>query len=238
MDKIKKIYNVLLSKFGFQGWWPLTTKGFHPEHHSGRPKAEKHKFEIIIGAILTQNTNWKNVEKALYNLNRNDLIDIEKIDNIETKKLALLIRPSGYYNQKAKTIKNFSNFLFKNYDGNLNLFFKNNIGDLREELLSKHGIGPETADSIILYAAEKPTFVIDAYTKRIYSRIFNIKLDYDGLKNIFENNLKDKKIFNEYHALLVELGKNYCKNRNPLCGGCPVNKICTFNKKIHLKNSH
>jgi len=229
MDEIKKIYNVLLSKFGFQGWWPLTINGFHPKHHSGKPKAEKHKFEIIIGAILTQNTNWKNVEKALYNLNKNDLIDIEKINKIKKEKLASLIRPSGYYNQKAKTIKNFSDFLFKNYDGNLDLFFKNSIDRLRDGLLSISGIGPETADSIILYAAEKPTFVIDAYTKRIYSRLFKVKksLSYDELKNIFESNLKkDAKLFNEYHALLVELGKNYCKNKNPLCTECPVNNFC------------
>jgi len=234
MNKIKKIYKTLLDNFGFQGWWPLTTGGFHPKHHSGGPKTQHNKFEIIIGAILTQNTNWKNVEKALYNLNKNNLINLEKISKIKKEKLALLIKPSGYYNQKAKTIKNFCNFLFKNYNGNLNLFFKNNLNKLRDELLTIKGIGPETADSIILYAAEKPTFVIDAYTKRIYSRLFNIKkLDYDELKNIFENNLKDRKIFNEYHALLVELGKNYCKNKNPLCVECPLYKMCNFNKKTN-----
>lgn len=233
MGNIKQIHELLLNSFDPQGWWPLTINGFHPKHHSGKPKTQKDRFEIIIGAILTQNTNWKNVEKALYNLNKNDLIDIKKINDIETKKLALLIRPSGYYNQKAKTIKNFSDFLFKNYNGNLDLFFKNDIDRLRDELLRINGIGPETADSIILYAAEKPTFVIDAYTKRIYSRLFDIKLGYDELKNIFESNLKkDAKLFNEYHALLVELGKNHCKNKNPLCGGCPVNKFCRFNKKF------
>ncbi len=236
MDEIKKIYKTLLDNLDKQGWWPLTTKGFHPKHYSGKPKTQKNRFEIIIGAILTQNTNWKNVEKALYNLNKNNLIDIEKINKIKKEKLASSIRPSGYYNQKAKTIKNFSDFLFRNYNGNLNLFFKNNIHKLRDELLSIKGIGPETADSIVLYAAEKPTFVIDAYTKRIYSRLFNIKkqLKYEELQEIFESNLKkDKKIFNEYHALLVELGKNYCKNKKPLCAECPVNKICTFNKNFH-----
>lgn len=226
---LQEIYNELLKKSNPQGWWPLTIKGFRPKHHSGRPKTAKHKFEIIIGAILTQNTNWKNVEKALYNLSKNNLIDVKKINNIKKEKLAGLIRPSGYYNQKAKKLKVFSDFLIKNYNGNLDLFFKNNLRKLREELLSINGIGPETADSIILYAAEKPIFVIDAYTKRIYSRIFNLKkeIKYQELQEIFESNLKkDAKLFNEYHALLVELGKNHCKARNPLCTECPINKLC------------
>jgi len=229
----QKIYNKLFEHLGPQGWWPLTIEGFHPKHHVGRPKTDKHKFEIIIGAILTQNTNWKNVEKALYNLNKNNLIDTKKINKIKTEKLAELIRPSGYYNQKAKKLKNFSNFLLKKYNGELSLFFNKNIKELREELLSINGIGPETADSIILYAAEKPIFVIDAYTKRIYSRIFNIKheLGYEELQEIFEKNLKkDVKLFKEYHALLVELGKNCCKRKNPLCDGCPVNDYCNQSK--------
>ena len=189
----------------------------------------RNKQKQTVRTVLTQNTNWKNVEKALYNLNKNNLIDIKKINNIKKDRLAGLIRPSGYYNQKAKKLKTFSKFLIKNYNGNLNLFFKNNLGKLREELLSINGIGPETADSIILYAAEKPIFVIDAYTKRIYSRMFNIKkeIKYEELQKIFESNLKkDAKLFNEYHALLVELGKNHCKARNPLCTECPINKLC------------
>lgn len=234
MNKFKLVYGRLLNHFTPQGWWPLTLEGFHPKHHSGKPKTDKHKFEIIIGAILTQNTNWKNVEKALYNLNKNNLIDTKKINKIKTEKLAELIRPSGYYNQKANTLKNFSCFLFKNYNYDLKKLFNQNTKKLREELLSIKGIGPETADSIILYAAEKPIFVIDTYTKRIYSKITDTKkeLKYEELQKIFENNLKkDVRLFNEYHALLVELGKNYCKNKKPLCEKCPVKVYCK-NKNI------
>jgi endonuclease-3 related protein len=244
MNKIKKIYRILSQKFGNQGWWPLTLEGFEPKHHVGRPKTAKHKFEIIIGAILTQNTNWKNVEKALYNLSKNNLIDIKKINKIKKEKLAKLIKPSGYYNQKAERLKIISNYILKNYKGNIDYFFnhkknksKKSINELRKELLKLKGVGPETADSIILYAAEKPIFVIDAYTKRIYSRIFNIKkgLKYEELQKIFENNLKkDTQLFNEYHALLVELGKNYCKGKNPLCEECSINIICDFNKNKNI----
>ena len=151
---------------------------------------EKQKLEIIFGAILTQNTSWKNVEKAIINLNKHNLIDVKKTIKIDNKKLAHIIKSSGYHNQKAKKLKNFSGFLLKNYNGNLKELFGNDIGKLRHELLSVNGIGPETADSIILYAAKKPIFVIDAYTKRIMNRIGFKEESYDELQEMFMDNLE------------------------------------------------
>ena len=213
MNKIKKIYKILLKKFGKQGWWPLSVNGI-PIHKGKSPYSEKDKFEICVGAILTQNTNWKNVEKAIINLNKAKLINVFKISKVDVRKLAKLIRPSGYYNQKAKNLKIFSNYIVKNYNGKLKLFFKNK--NLRDELLSIKGIGPETADSIILYAAEKPVFVIDAYTKRIFSRMGVCRKDisYDSLQEMFHKNLpKSVSLFKEYHALIVEFGKTFCKSK-------------------------
>lgn len=238
MGKIKQIYNTLLKAYGKQGWWPIVNdKTSLCEYHNNAPRNEEEALEICFGSILTQNTNWKNVEKAIIQLNKNNLININKIIKINNKKLAEIIKSSGYHNQKAIKLKNFCLFLKNNYHGNIKKLFSNNIQKLRNELLSVNGIGPETADSIILYAAKKPIFVIDAYTKRIYSRIFNIKkeLKYDELQQIFMKELnKDEKLFNEYHALLVELGKNICKKK-PLCGQCPINRMCNYHNMIYLR---
>ncbi len=214
MNKVKVVYSKLYKEFGPQGWWPLTIKGNKTKHHVGPPKTDKHRFEIIIGAILTQNTNWKNVEKALYNLSRNNLIDPDKIRKTGQEKIAQLIRPAGYYNQKAERLKIVAYFI------------ENNSNPKRQQLLDVKGIGPETADSILLYAYQKPYFVIDAYTKRIFERLGFKEDSYDGWQNLFTNNLKeDTQLFNEYHALLVELGKNHCKTK-PLCNKCPIIRIC------------
>ena len=235
---IKTIYNTLLKAYGNQNWWPVTKDNQTiPKYHKNIKLTEKQKLEICFGAILTQNTNWKNVEKAIVQLNNNQLIDINKIIKIENKKLAEVIKSSGYHNQKAKKLKNFCFYILKNYNGNLNLFFKNNIGTLRNGLLSINGIGPETADSIILYAAKMPIFVIDAYTKRIMNRLGHKEKKYDELQKLFMDNLKnDEKLFNECHALLVELGKNYCRKNNPLCGNCPINKYCNYYKTVFFKD--
>jgi endonuclease-3 related protein len=214
MDKIIQIYRLLYREYGPQRWWPTTLEGeLHPTYH-GKRINEKQRFEIIVGAILTQNTSWKNVEKAIIKLNKAKVLDINKIKKINTRTLAKLIRSAGYYNQKAERLKIAAGF------------FSKNISPARQQLLKVKGIGPETADSILLYAFEKPFFVIDAYTRRIMSRIgFRFK-DYGGLQNIFVKNLPKKtKLYNEYHALLVELAKSHCRTK-PDCRGCPLHKIC------------
>jgi endonuclease-3 related protein len=204
MNKIEQIYHKLLEMYGPQGWWPLTVDGFHSKHYMGKPKSFKHRFEIIVGAICTQNTNWKNVEKALYNLSKNKLLDIDKIRKADVSKLGDLIRPAGYYNQKAERLKIIAEFFSKNKDPS------------REELLAVKGIGPETADSILLYAFEKLSFVVDAYTRRIFSNLGLIQIEdsYDSIKHIFENNLpKDLEMYKEYHALIVEHAKRYYRKK-------------------------
>ncbi|MBI2208053.1 endonuclease III domain-containing protein [Candidatus Woesearchaeota archaeon] len=232
--KIEAVYGRLLESFGPQHWWPVTKEpDLEPKYHKSIKLNEKQKLEICFGAILTQNTSWKNVEKAIIQLNKNNLINIDKVIKIKNNELAKIIKSSGYHNQKAKKLKNFCNFLKTNYNSEINLLLNKDITGLRNELLSVNGIGPETADSIILYAAKKPIFAIDAYTKRIYSRAFGIKkeLKYDELQRIFMENLpNDEKLFNECHALLVELGKSICKTK-PLCDKCPINKSCSYYMK-------
>ncbi len=209
---IKKIHDILLKRYGPQRWWPTTLEGeLHPTYHGKTPN-NKQRFEIIIGAILTQNTSWKNVEKAIINLNKEKLLSIEKIKS--SKKLPSLIKPAGYYNQKAERLKVVADFFLKNKS------------PTREELLAVKGIGPETADSILLYAFQKPFFVVDAYTKRIFSRIGFRFSSYDELQNLFYSSLpKNIRLYNEYHALLVELAKNHCKTK-PICKGCPIYSKC------------
>jgi endonuclease-3 related protein len=201
------IYNRLHERFGPRHWWPADTD-----------------FEIITGAILTQNTAWANVEKAIANLKKKRILTPRKMYKTPTSTLAGLIRPSGYYNIKARRLKAFVNFLFKNYNGSLKKMFSRKTAVLREELLDINGIGPETADSILLYAAEKPVFVVDAYTRRILSRhnLIRPQAGYDDVQHFFTNNLPpDRRLFNEYHALIVELGKTICKKK-PRCAVCPI----------------
>ena len=231
MQKLMSIYTKLYSHFKPQHWWPVTLEGeVEPKYHKNIKLSDKQKLEICFGAILAQNTNWKNAEKAIIELNKNNLIDVKKIIQIENKKLAGIIKSSGYHNQKAKKLKNFCEFLLKNYHGKLDLFFKNNIDELRKQLLSVNGIGPETADSIILYAAKKHIFVVDAYTIRVFGRIGYKEAEYGELQKLLMQGLPNsEKLFNEYHALLVELGKNICK-KVPLCGKCPINMHCNYYK--------
>ncbi len=212
MAEILKIYKILLKEFKEQGWWPVNGK-----YHTGysKPGNEEEVLEISLGAILTQNTSWKNVEKALTELRKKNLINLNNLKNINVKELAETIKSSGYNNQKARKIKELAEFLCSGKE------------ITREGLLEIWGIGPETADSILLYGHKKPIFVIDAYTKRILERIGFKEKSYDELQNLFVKNLEnDFKIFNEYHALLVKLGKDYCK-KEPLCGKCPLRKSCS-----------
>jgi endonuclease-3 related protein len=201
-------YRRLYACFGPQHWWPAKTP-----------------FEVMVGAILTQNTNWANVEKALNQLKQNKVLTAGKIHCLSTARLARLIKSAGYYNIKAKRLKEFLSFLFKTYEGNLKKMARMPSGVLRSQLLSVKGIGPETADSILLYALHKPLFVIDAYTKRILirHRLIPESAGYHDVQNLFMQNLKkDVKLFNEYHALLVRLGKEFCLKRRPRCEVCPL----------------
>jgi endonuclease-3 related protein len=216
----QNIYNQLYSKYGPQGWWPIISlnkkgvnptktgsiKGYHPEDYS-YPKDNSQKFEIILGTILTQNTFWVNVEKALINLKEKNYLYPKKILEMNPERLKELLRPAGYFNQKTKRAKIIAKW-----------FLELKSIPSRKELLSIHGIGQETADSILLYAFNQPSFVIDTYTRRILT---NLKIiqgteKYSEIKKLIESNLKkDFKLFQEYHALLVEHAKHfYLKKEN------------------------
>ena len=204
------VYERLLAAFGPQKWWPAQTR-----------------FEVIVGAILTQNTNWGNVERALINLKSDKLLSPQALKNISPQKLSLLIRPAGYFNVKAKRLKNFISFLFNEYDGHLKKMMREDCRLLRQKLLDVNGIGPETADSILLYAFDKPVFVVDAYTKRMLYRhnMITPDADYDTIQEMFMKFLRrDVRMFNEYHALIVRLGKDFCRPK-PLCSQCVLNDV-------------
>ncbi len=207
--KLGNFYKKLFSVFGPQHWWPA-----------------EDDFEVILGAILTQNTSWLNVEKALGTLKQSGNLSAAKLKQMPLKKLAWLIRSAGFYNLKALRVKAFLKFFFDAYRGSLRLMRLADKRILRGELLAVKGIGPETADSILLYALGKPVFVIDAYTRRILLRHRLIKPedDYAAIQDLFTRSLKsDLRVFNEYHALLVKLGKDYCLKNKPKCKLCPLN---------------
>ncbi len=194
-------------RLGPQGWWPGETP-----------------FEVCVGAILTQNTNWKNVEKAIANLKSRDLLDPRRLYALPVGELASLIRPAGYFNIKAKRLRNFLKFLLEEYDGDLDRMFAERLETLREKILSVKGIGPETADSILLYAGHKLIFVVDAYTRRILLRheLISEEAEYHEIQRYFMDHLPDDlQSFNEFHALIVNIGKNWCKSREPDCAHCP-----------------
>ena len=177
MNRFRKIYSILHKEYGPQGWWPLTPKGSsRTKHHAGKPRTDAHRFEIMLGAILTQNTAWGNVEKALEQLHKGKLVRHDALLKARKDRIGRLIRSAGYYNQKAERLLLVSKFVKEN--GFRSLLAKD-AGELRELLLDVKGIGPETADSIVLYAFGKPSFVIDAYTKRIFSRVGLCDADVD-----------------------------------------------------------
>jgi len=206
-EQILEIYNHLYRYFGPQNWWPGETK-----------------LEITVGAVLTQNTNWQNVEKAITNLKMAGLLSLPSLSEIPAEILAQQIKPSGYYNLKAKRLKNLISAIGQS-DADLENFLAADLEALRDSLLAVKGIGPETADSIILYAAEKPIFVIDAYTHRVLLRHNLIweESDYYEMQELFMTSLPEEaEIYNEYHALLVRLGKEFCLKSNPKCESCPL----------------
>ncbi|MEE8358378.1 MAG: endonuclease III domain-containing protein [Candidatus Hydrothermarchaeales archaeon] len=216
-EKLMSIYDVLFEYFGEQDWWPGDTR-----------------FEVIVGAILTQNTAWQNVEVAIRNLKDAELLSPRGLLKVSDEELERCVRPAGYYRIKTKRLKSFINLLFDGFAGDLDKLFSLPLPDLRSTLLDVNGIGPETADSIILYAGGKPSFVVDAYTKRIFGRIgiLNDDLTYDAVKTFFEDRLlKDVGLYNEFHALIVMLGKNFCKSKKPLCKQCPLVIFCNYKVK-------
>lgn len=209
---IHAVFHRLFDAFGPQHWWPADTP-----------------FEVIAGAILTQNTAWKNVEKSLEALRRHGLMSPEAIHAVPDEELASLIRPSGYYNRKAKKLKAFCSYLMDHREGDLDRLLSQDMDQLRPELLQIYGIGPETADSILLYAAHQPSFVVDTYTHRIFSRhgLVPEEADYDELRDYFMDCLEpDVSFFQEYHALIVRAGHLHCR-RKPFCSSCPLDEWST-----------
>jgi endonuclease-3 related protein len=207
-DLLQEMYRRLADHFGSQEWWPGETP-----------------FEVMVGAILTQNTNWQNVEKAIANIRQAGLLSFPAMAALEREQLAELIRPAGYFNIKADRLKNFLTMIERNWDGELDYFLSQPLAVLREELLSVKGIGPETADSMVLYAAQQPIFVVDAYTHRILSRheLIPGEYGYFEIQELFMDNLEeDAALFNEFHALLVRAGNQFCKKSKPACDDCPL----------------
>jgi endonuclease III related protein len=218
--QIQKLFSLLSARYGPQGWWPVTPEEEHAPRYGVPNHNERQKLEIVIGAILTQNTQWKpNVERAIIELNRKGLIDSDRILEIGHEELVLAIRSAGYYNQKAKKLKNVAAFLKEHP---LKELEKMDVWKARELFLGVNGIGPETADSILLYALNKPVFVVDAYTKRMFARLNLIpeNAGYDDVQTLFMACLAhDAPVFNEYHALIVQHGKEFCR-KSAFCERC------------------
>ena len=215
-QKLQHIFDQLMACYGPQHWWPA-----------------QEPFEVILGAILTQSAAWSNVDKAISNLRTAGALSPQSLLRMPLSEIARLIHPCGYYNAKARKLKSFVEWLDEHYSNSPGKLFANGIAELRRQLLSVYGIGEETADSIILYAANKPIFVIDAYTRRILSRtgIAPESNSYSSYQALFMKNLPaDAQLFNEYHALLVRLGKSICRPR-PLCLQCCLNDFCRAYKK-------
>ena len=218
---IRSIKRILFKKFGPQHWWPGETP-----------------FEVMVGAILTQNTAWTNASRAIDRLKEGRLLSPVKLDKVSQPRLARLIRSSGYFNQKSKRLKEFVHYFRKEYGGSVRRMRRRPAAHLRAELLELSGIGPETADSILLYALGKPVFVVDAYTRRVLARHSLIPwgASYAEIQALFNRNLPPSRasLFNEYHALLVRVGKEFCRAR-PKCQLCPLRRVGRLRLESHLK---
>jgi endonuclease-3 related protein len=218
-DLLKEIYRRLLAVYGPQHWWPGETP-----------------FEVIVGAILTQSAAWTNVEKAILKIKNAAVMSPAAMQLLSQTELAELVHSCGYYNMKAKKLLAFVEWLSLRYNGDLDRLFGRELSPLRQELLEVHGIGEETADSILLYAGNKPIFVIDAYTRRIVDRLdMAVKGPrYADYQDLFMRNLtSDVVVFNEYHALLVALGKYCCLKTSPRCALCCLKDICRFGSGLN-----
>ena len=210
-ETLRRIFDILLAQYGPLQWWPAETP-----------------FEVCVGAILTQNTNWGNVEKAIANLKQEELLSAEALRDLPGDRLAAVIKPAGFFNIKSLRLKEFVNWLYDEYGGSLERMFSEEWQELREELLKVKGIGRETCDSILLYAGHKPTFVVDAYTCRLFSRLGLIRENagYEEVRSLFMDNLPaDAAMFNEYHALIVQHGKDHCRKKQR-CEGCLLHVLC------------
>jgi endonuclease III related protein len=211
-----EVFDTLLKSYGPLHWWPAETP-----------------FEVCVGAILTQNTNWLNVEKAIVNLKREGLLSLDALWDIDQERLADLIRPSGFFNVKSVRLKDFIGWLLNGH-GSLDAMFSGDWMALREELIGVRGIGRETCDSILLYAGGKPSFVVDAYTKRLFYRLGLVReaAGYEEIRGLFMSALdNDSALFNEYHALIVEHCKRHCRKK-PICSGCPLRPVCPYPQLI------
>jgi len=215
---LMRYFTAMSQNLGPMNWWPARTP-----------------FEVIVGAILTQNTSWGNVERAIANLRSAQMLTPSAISAARMARLAALVRPSGYFRQKAKKLKAFVRFLQREYGGSLKRMFDTPTEVLREKLLSVHGIGPETADSILLYAGEHAVFVVDTYTHRIFGRhgITNGKPEYENVRALVEAALpRDSQLFNEFHALVVNTAKNWCRKKEPRCAECPLGSLLPENSPL------
>lgn len=206
--RLEGMYRAMLDSLGSSGWWPGDTP-----------------FEVCVGAILTQNTAWTNVEKAIAALQKADCMDPRAMYDLPREELAALIRPAGYYNIKAARLRAFLDLIRSRCDWDIATFDDFETGELREILLSVKGIGPETADSMLLYAFDRPVFVVDAYTARMISRhrMAPEEVSYEELQSLFMDALTpDVALYNEFHALIVRTGKDWCRKKAPLCDTCPL----------------
>ena len=216
MADFLSIYQTLLSHYGSSDWWPAKTP-----------------FEVVVGAILTQNTNWNNVEKAIANLRQADALTLAPILNLDREDLEQLIRPSGFFRQKAERLQLFCHYLQDHHRGSFENLFDQELDLVREELLRLKGVGPETADSILLYAGKLPSFVVDTYTTRLFGRLALLsgKEKYHEVRDLFMSGLpEDIQLYNEYHALIITHGKNFCRKK-PACQNCPCADICLYKQQ-------
>lgn len=207
-SQLEEMFARLHAHFGPQQWWPAETP-----------------FEVLVGAVLTQNTSWNNVTIAIERLRQAELLSYHRLASLSEEEMAEFIKPTGYYNVKAKRLANLLRMIGEVYQGEPERLFNDELSEARRQLLAVKGIGEETADSILLYAGEQPIFVVDAYTYRICyrHRLIGEECDYGELQELFMAHLPaDPPVFNEFHALLVATGKHYCKKTKPLCAQCPL----------------
>lgn len=210
-NSFSEAFRLLYDHFGPQSWWPGDTP-----------------FEIMVGAVLTQNTSWSNVQKAIDTLKSEDLLDYQSLSRLTDDEIAQLIRPAGYYNLKARRLRNLLDMIANTYHGELESFLGDELSAARENLLAVNGIGPETADSILLYACGHPVFVVDMYTHRVFSRHNMVpeETDYATMQYLFMERLpRDLRLYNEFHALIVRVARTFCKKNKPLCENCPLHGL-------------